>query len=133
MQWTQALGSGKPCVVCGWRRCLCSSCGSEPLSQGLVVSIGKKKKKKKERILFLRCSRDRKSKVKCGLFYLARRMLEQERATFGNWLFRVCRCIKFFLLGGSCHGTAETNPTRNHEVLGLIPGLSQWVKDLVLP
>ena len=25
-----------------------------------------------------------------------------------------------------------TNPTRNHEVEGLIPGLAQWVKDLVL-
>ena len=25
------------------------------------------------------------------------------------------------------------NPTRNHEVAGLIPGLSQWAKDLVLP
>ena len=31
----------------------------------------------------------------------------------------------------SHHGTMETNPTvRNHEVVGLIPGLSQWVKDL---
>ena len=25
------------------------------------------------------------------------------------------------------------NPTRNLEVVGLIPGCAQWVKDLVLP
>ena len=34
---------------------------------------------------------------------------------------------------GSHHGAAETNPTRNHEVAGSIPGLTQGVKDLVLP
>ena len=30
-------------------------------------------------------------------------------------------------------GTAEMNLTRNHEVVGSIPGLPQWVKDLGLP
>ena len=29
-------------------------------------------------------------------------------------------------------GAAETNPTRNHEVVGSIPDLTQWVKDPAL-
>ena len=35
--------------------------------------------------------------------------------------------------GSSYHGAVETNPIRNHEVVGSIPGLAQLAKDLVLP
>ena len=35
--------------------------------------------------------------------------------------------------GSSCCGTAEMNLIGDHEIAGLIPGLTQWVKDLTLP
>ena len=34
--------------------------------------------------------------------------------------------------GSSHRDSVVTNPTRNHEVAGSIPGLHQWVKDPVL-
>ena len=41
--------------------------------------------------------------------------------------------IEIILPQSSHYGTAEMNLTRNHEVMGLIPGFTQWVKDLALP
>ena len=32
----------------------------------------------------------------------------------------------------SHHGTVEMNLTRNHEIAGLIPSLTKWVKDPAL-
>ena len=33
----------------------------------------------------------------------------------------------------SCHGSVETNPTRNREVVGSILDLAQWVRYPALP
>ena len=36
--------------------------------------------------------------------------------------------FKTLAFQSSCHGTVEMNLTRNHEVVGSILGLTQWIK-----
>ena len=38
--------------------------------------------------------------------------------------------LEITVSGSTFSGAEETNPTRNHEFAGLIPGLAQWIKDL---
>ena len=40
--------------------------------------------------------------------------------------------IEMYLGWSSRHGAAETNLTRNHDIEGSIPGLTQWVEDPAL-
>ena len=44
-----------------------------------------------------------------------------------------CDVKKIHLPGVPIVAQQITNTTRNHEVSGSIPGLTQWVKDPVLP
>ena len=47
-------------------------------------------------------------------------------------MFKLIKCVFQKYKSSSRRGAAETNPTRNHEVAGLRPGLAQWVKDPML-
>ena len=58
-------------------------------------------------------------KDKCSMIPPTGRAWERHIHRDGEWSSR--------------RGSAEMNPTRNHEVVGSIPGLAQCVGDLALP
>ena len=57
---------------------------------------------------------------------------QMARNKFGDYRFNIFNRISI-LQRFSVVAQQVTNPTSIHEDVGLIPGLAQWVKDLVLP
>ena len=49
-----------------------------------------------------------------------------------TWKLPKQHIFKYLMSRSSHGGSLETNLTRNHEVVGLIPGHSKWVKDPAL-
>ena len=73
--------------------------------------------------------------VQSGIFQTVQqreRDIEADTAMKRLSLFYYFLCIFKLNLRRSHCGAAEANTTRSHEVVGLIPGLTQWVKDLAL-
>ena len=58
-----------------------------------------------------------------------RKEKRRKKSKFGYYR----RHLRIFTLGVPIVAQWLTNPTRNHDVVGSIPDLVQWVKDLALP
>ena len=66
-------------------------------------------------------------------FFVERRLKKNNALIHFISYFSTTKSEPLTYLWSSRCGTVEMNPTSNHEVVGLIPGLAEWVKDPVLP
>ena len=56
----------------------------------------------------------------------------KDNSTISYSVLKLILFLTFKILGSSHPGAVETNLTSIQEDVGLIPGLDQWVEDLVL-
>ena len=68
---------------------------------------------------------------RCSTLLITRGMQIKTTMRYPFTLVRMTIVKKIYR--SSHHGAVAKNPTRNHDVVGLIPGLAQWVKDTALP
>ena len=72
-------------------------------------------------------------------FICSQRVKRLGKVAFSSrWVFSLNTCLKWPINIQDMSGVPFVaqglrNPARIHELSGLIPGLEQWVKDLVLP
>ena len=89
----------------------CSSNSTPPLGTSIYCECSPKKYKKKKKII-----EDSLGSSVIGSYNRIFTIIEIKNGE-----------IKNFKTWSSCRGSMEMNPTRNHEVAGLILALAQWV------
>ena len=61
--------------------------------------------------------------------YIHNGILLSHKKELNNGIYSNMDIPRNYHAGSSHHGVVEANPTRNHGVVGSIPGLAHWVED----